>query len=654
VDDAQPFQQRGDQLLALDDEVFNGNHSPASIEKMVVLLEKLDRRWEALGWAHVLIQIQPTSRFARDTITRFEKQLGPEDPLTPDAANPALAIDLAGYPLPIFAARAKVRPPDAATSAIAFVESAGNVGLDFNYFVDRERMEQKVYSFDFSGGGVGVVDFDGNGWPDLYLTQSRHVPSVGEGDEPANALFLNLGGEFTDVADLAGVGDRGFGQGPAVGDINGDGFPDLYVTNLGRNVLYLNNGDGTFENITEPSGTGGDHYSLSAAFADLSGDGLPDLYVVNYLGGDSMELQCLDQGKRTQCSPLRFPGQPDQVFVNLGNGQFDEVAQAAMPSSEGPGRGMGLLVADFDGRQGLDVYVANDLMANRLYLNQSPSIPSDNTVSFSEQGRISGVAYDIRGRLQGSMGIAAEDVNRNGMLDIFVTNYWRESNNYFSQVAQSPQTLFNECAVEMNLSLASLQAVGWGTQFMDADLDGDWDLIVANGHLDENTGPPETKQSPHLFENVERQRFQPAPAGDYFSGKYFARAVARLDWNGDGLPDVCITHRAAPVALLTNTSQRLGNFVAIELRGVESSRDAIGAIVEVEAGGQRWFASLMSGSGFSAANQRQILLGLGPQTEVEKLTIRWPRGEPQVFENVPLDTRSLIVQGDDTLYSLPE
>jgi hypothetical protein len=242
------------------------------------------------------------------------------------------------------------------------------------------------------------------------------------------------------------------------------------------------------------------------------------------------------------------------------------------------------------------------------------------------------------------------------MLDMFVTNYANERNNYFSQVLQTPQPLFNDVSVEMNLATPSVATVGWGAQFVDAELDGDFDLFVANGHLDEYTGPPEAKQLPQMFENSGRPSFRSIPtASAFFQTESFGRAVATVDWNRDGLPDLCVSRRDAPVALLTNTSKPQGNFVAIELRGVQSSRDAVGAIVEIEAGGKLWTAPLAAGNGFSVSNQRQVMLGLGKQTRDDaKLTIRWPVGEPQVFENLPMDSRWLIIQGDSTLHALPQ
>lgn len=647
-DDAMAFQRRGDLLVRLENQFYRQYSSAASVELRIGLLEELDRHWEAYGWCEKLLDIAPYSTFARDAMARLEPHLDVNGPLTPASANPALAIDLQEYPLP----DTKTITDETAAlkthhgKSIQFRDRASEVGLNFEYFVDFPRKQDNVFSFDFAGGGAGVIDFDCDGWPDIYLSQSRHYPSVDEADEPRDSLFWNQRGEFVDAAEFARIDERQFGHGISVGDYNSDGFPDLHVNNLGSNRLYLNNGDGTFEDVTGPSRVGGDSFSLSSAFADFNGDSLPDLYIVNYLGADALELQCMHQGKRSQCSPLKFPGQPDQLYVNLGDGRFREMAaETGIHVTDDPGKGMGLLVGDFDGRDGLDVYVANDTSANHFYFNRDSGTEQ---FHFVEQGRVAGVAYSATGRLEGSMGIAANDVNCDGMLDIFVTNYKQEANNLFAQIAQAPQPIYSDLALEWNLSRSSTPLVGWGAQFLDADLDGDSDLIVANGHVDENATASEPAQVPFLFENTGAGFTSIPDASDYFQTKMFGRAVARIDWNCDGLPDLCITHMGTPVSLLTNWSERQGNFVVLELRGVQASRDAIGAVVEVNVGEQSWCHALLSGDGFSASNQRHLLMGIGKADEIESLKIRWPRGEPQEIRNLAANSRWLIIQGDAT------
>ncbi|MDP6057571.1 MAG: CRTAC1 family protein, partial [Pirellulaceae bacterium] len=656
---AAAFQRRGDQLLVFDDLLIRGEKTedgrrlPATVIKMIKALENLGRLWEALGWSHVLLETDPASEFAQDAILRLDRRLNFHTPLTLVEANPANAIDLSGLPLPAWPRDLQLTVPPTTVgtgSAVTFHDAARQVGLDFTYFLDHQRLKTRVYTFDFAGGGVGALDFDQDGWPDLYLTQSRSWPPVDLGQEPRNELFRNLDGEsFVRTTVLAGVGDQGFGHGPAIGDVNSDGFPDIYVANLGANCLYLNNGDGTFQDGTDVSGTAGDEFSLSVVIADLNGDGLPDLYVANYLGGDALSRQCTGGGQPIQCSPLHFPGQRDRFYVNLGDGRFrDATADAGMIPAEGAGKGMGVLVADVDGAGDLDLFLTNDTMANFLFVNRS----AGGAIRMEEVGHLAGVAYNELARIQGSMGIAAGDVNQDGMLDFLVTNFFKECNNMFVQMAREPHVLFDERSLATNLNWSSIEMVGWGAQFLDAELDGDLDLLVANGHLDKNTaGPSSGAMRPQFFENDGTARFVELPAaqlGPYFSGRYFGRALARLDWNCDGLSDLCVTHMGAPTALLVNTSQRRGRFVALQLHGVFANRDAIGAVVDLTTGDRHWTVQQMAGDGFEASNQRQIVVGLGDCDRVERLTIRWPDGGEQVFHDLAVDQVWILVEGNDT------
>ncbi|MDA1051385.1 MAG: FG-GAP-like repeat-containing protein [Planctomycetota bacterium] len=655
------FQRRGDQLLVFDDLLIrgprgeDGRRLPATVIEMIKALENLGRLWEALGWSHILLRTGAASEFAQDTISRLEQRLNFDTPLTLDEANLAKTIDISNLPLPEWPAGLKSSGPATAQpgSAITFHDAARQVGLEFTYFRDNRRLRKRVYTFDFAGGGAAALDYDQDGWPDLYLTQSCSWPPGDSGQEPQNALFRNLDGKsFAPTTGLAGVGDQGFGHGPAIGDVNSDGFPDIYIANVGANRLYLNNGDGTFQDATHTSGTAGDEFSLSAAIADLNGDGLPDLYVANYLGGDALSRQCEGGGQPIQCSPLLFPGQQDRLYVNLGDDRFRDAAlDAGMIPAEGAGKGMGVLAADIDGAGGLDLLVTNDTVANFLFINRT----ADGAIRMEELGHLAGVAYNELGHLQGSMGIAARDVNQDGMLDLFVTNFATERNNMFVQMPGESRGLFDERSVETNLGLTSTAMVGWGAQFLDAELDGDWDLLVANGHLDENTaGPLSGAMQPQFFENDGAARFAELPAaqlGPYFREPYFGRAVTRLDWNRDGLDDLCVTHLGAPTALLVNTSQRRGRFVALQLYGVSSNRDAIGAVVDVTTGDRHWTVQQMAGDGFEASNQRQIVVGLGNCDRVERLSIRWPNGSVQVFYDLAVDQEWMLVEDNQTPFN---
>ncbi|HJN13391.1 MAG TPA: FG-GAP-like repeat-containing protein [Pirellulaceae bacterium] len=647
------FLQRGEDLRMFDNLLMWGDlqevETNAQTTEMIEILERLGRLWEARGWSQVLLSTNADSSFAQAAIARLDQRLGPQTPLTLASANPATTMDYSEFPLPNLSSTADLSPGEDSESVVSFDDVARQAKLEFTYFLDKQRLAKLVYTFDFAGGGVAVLDFDQDGWHDLYLTQSCVWPPTDANQTHQNRLFRNHQGQsFKDCTRFAGVGDSGFGNGVAVGDVDGDGFPDLYINNLGRNRLFLNNGDGTFTDRTELSGTAGDDYSLSAVFVDLNRDGLPELYVVNYLDGDAMTRQCQRDGKPIQCSPLKFPGQQDRLYLNLGNGRFREVTdESGILDYEGIGKGMDAIAADLDGVGGPDLFVANDTTANFLFVNKSE--PGSRAVRLEERGALSGVAYDDLGRVQSSMGIAARDMNQDGLMDLFVTNFYKERNNLFVQTTQQPSLLFGDRSLAMNLSEPSLLAMGWGIQFLDAELDGDWDLAIANGYLDQNTAGAETgKMQPQFFENQDATRFRELSAlqlGPYFASHYFGRAMVRLDWNRDGLEDLCITHMEAPVTLLQNTSQRRGRFAAIQLRGVHSSRDAIGTTVQITAGGKQWTVQRTAGGGFEAASQQQILVGLGDCDSIEQLKVRWPDESEQVFRNVPADRELMLIQG---------
>jgi hypothetical protein len=272
-----------------------------------------------------LLRLDPVSKAASSAIVRLEKRLQPSTPLTLASANPALRVDLSDFPLPQWRASSGPQPSEEsvrATARVSFRNVASTVGLDFTYFIEERRHGERVHTFDFAGGGIGVIDCDLDLRPDIYLTQSRTLSADASEQEHTNRLLRNLRGtRFSDVTGVTDLEDKGFGQGAAVGDFNNDGFPDIYVTNVGQNRMFRNNGDGTFSDHTAAGGTAGNHFSLGAVLADVNGDGTPDLYVVNYLGGDAMTRQCGPMGKRIQCTPHRFPAQQDRLYVSENDGR---------------------------------------------------------------------------------------------------------------------------------------------------------------------------------------------------------------------------------------------------------------------------------------------------------------------------------------------
>ena len=637
--DAKVFADRADLLSSLEHQV-----DVLDFRLVSDILENLGREWESLGWAQVAIQYarpKDDVTWAHQRISRLRQTITADTPLVPDQL--ALSLDLSDWPLPDWNAGLP-SSREAVSGDLTFVDTSESAGISFSYFNGADAAH--AYMFEFSGAGVAVLDYDGDGWPDIYLTQGCPWPVDPNQDQYRDRLYRNLGnGSFEDVTEAAHLVDRGFGQGVAAGDFDNDGFPDLFVANIGENQLYRNNGDGTFSDMTAAAGLGGKRWTVSTLIADLSGDGLPELYEVNYLGGDDVFTEVCGSPP-IQCSPSFFPAENDRLFKNLGDGRFrDDSQQSGIlnPNIVANGKGMGIVAADFDGSHRLSLFIANDTTNNFFFLNQTN--PGAELL-FAERALVSGLALSLSGRSASCMGIAVGDVNRDNRLDLFVTNFFDEPNNLF---VQTESGLFNDEVRESRLHAPGYMLEGWGAQLLDADLDGLVDLVVANGHLDaypHTTGTP--LMPTQVFRNSGDRQFVEVPSNDlggYFEKKYLGRAVARLDWNRDGRPDVLVTHVHAPTALLTNQTPDTGHFLAVRLCGVQSARDAIGATVSIRAGGQSWSKQLVAGDGYQASNQRQLIFGLGSAAEVDEVKISWPSGDEETHRGFTADKQLLFIEG---------
>ena len=650
--EAELFAQHAKRLADLKYLVAAIPKDPEKVRPVAEIMESLGRHWEAIGWCQVaLADTSGNNEWARQILARLEKTTDKKTPMTLATANPAQKINLSSLSVPDLAkAGSDQSAGTTGLSDVSFTNSATAVGLDFSYFNGADPTIGRAYMFEFSGGGAAILDYDGDGWSDLYLTQGCAWPPDPAQQKYRNRLFRNLGnGRFQDVTEQAGLGDNGFGQGVTVGDINNDGFADLYVANIGANRLYQNNGDGTFTDVTATSGLAGAHWTISCLLADLNGDSWPDLYDVNYLTGDDLFTRaCTWEGKPTQCSPIDFPAAQDQVYLNRGNGTFQEVTKEAgivVPN----GKGMGVVAADFDGSRRLSLFVANDMTANFFFTNQT-SQPGGKLV-FKDRAVLGGLGFNDEGHADSCMGIAAGDVNRDGLLDLFVTNFRDEANNFF---LQRKGQLFDDVARQSRLREFGFLYEGWGTQFIDGELDGWPDLVVSNGHLE--ITDPSCRMPTQYFANLGNSQFANLPAaglGSYFQQVALGRSLALVDWNRDGKEDFLVTHVDSPTALLTNQTKQHGHFLAVQLRGVTSSRDAIGTTVRVTAGGQTWTRQLKAGDGFQASNQRQLIFGLGAADQVESLTISWPAGSDQTFENLAADHEFLFIEGNSQANKIP-
>jgi tetratricopeptide (TPR) repeat protein len=656
------FVERSENLQELFDTVtYVANHDQARSWHVVEMLEALGRFREAAEWGQItmtanagmMMRMTKDAQFAKAYQHILSQARHGSD------FNPALQLAVQQYPEwkpGEIKSQSDSNASPELLSRLKFRDDAAASGLNFSYFNADDPATDGMRMQELTGGGVGVLDADSDGWPDVYLTQGCVWPP-GTDASRTDKLFLNRRGRsFSDVADSAGLGDPEFGQGVSVADFNNDGFDDILVGNIGANRLYFGNGDGTFSDMTEPSGIVGNDWTSSCASGDFNGDSLTDLFVVNYLHGNKVyEAICYNQNIAVTCAPSNFEATADQLWINLGDGRFEDQSQLYGIDVPG-GPGLGIVVANLNSDQRLDVFVANDQKANFCFLNQPTEVAASGKEPlprFQEQAILSGLAFDREGKAQACMGVAAGDVNADGTPDIFVTNFVNEYNTlYLSQ----PGGVFLDSSLTADLAGPSYKVLGFGTSFLDGDLDGRLDLVVANGHIgDHRHFGQGFRMQPQVFSNtgtLSSPRFaevRAEDAGSYFKRELLGRGLAVLDWNRDGRPDFCVSHLDAPVAVLTNESPDVGHFVAIRLCGVDSSRDAIGTRLRVLTGGQSSSLQLMSGTSFQSSSQRYLLIGLADATKIDELILEWPSGELQSFRDIVADQMLTIVEGRPTL-----
>ena len=536
---------------------------------------------------------------------------------------------------------------------MSFEDRARAAGIEFRYFSGAASPGEGKLIYQNLGGGVAAIDFDGDLWPDLYFAQGAPHPNDFEDHGYRDRMYRNRGnGRFDDVTLNTGLGDLRHTLGVAAGDIDNDGFPDLYLANAGSNRLYRNNGDGTFGDITAAAGISGRFCTASCLIADLNGDAWPDLFDVNYVAEPKVyELTCEKEGKVRSCDPALFAAEHDRLLLSLGDGRFEDVSSESgirVPN----GKGLGIVAADLTASGRLDMFVANDGTGNFLFMNEASE--RGGRPAFREEALAAGVALSENGNVQASMGVAIDDADGDGLLDLFVTNFYEESSAFYRQMTAG---VFEDARRRFGLREPSLFQLGFGTQFIDGELDGYPDLIVTNGHIDDyrDTGRP-FRMRPQYFRNVAGRRFEELKAdslGPFFGGEYLGRGLARLDWNRDGREDIVISHLDVPAALLTNTTSHRGHFLVLTLVGTESARDAIGTSVRCTAAGHTRYRQLTAGDGYMASNERRLVFGLGDQSEVDELSIRWPTGREQTYEHVAAGRHWLAIENRQELVHLP-
>ena len=473
-------------------------------------------------------------------------------------------------------------------------------------------------------GGVALLDYDNDGYLDIYLVNSLTADMVKSKGKTKSALYHNNGdGTFADVSDKAGVADIGWGMGVAIGDYDNDGFDDIYVTCLGPNHLLKNNGNGTFTDVTQKAGVGDPRWSAGASFVDYDNDGKLDLFVSNYVDFDVNHLpefgkgrSCQFKGIPVQCGPRGLPGAGDALYHNNGDGTFTDVAKKAGVSDPDGYYGLGVICSDFDGDGLVDIYVANDSTPNFLYHNNGDG-------TFKDIGFPSGTAVNENGSEQGSMGVTLGDYDHDGKLDLFVTNFDDDYNTLYHNDGHGS---FTDVSYAAKIAAVSLPYVSWGTKFFDYDNDGWVDLLVVNGHV-----YPQLltyRQRNFVHHNNRDGTFSEVgeKLGAPFSEKRTGRGAAFGDIDNDGDVDVIINNLDGAPQLLRNDGGNTNNSVLIKTIGVKSNRDGIGAKVTIVSGDLRQVEDVLSGGSYISQNDLRLHFGLETRTKIDSIEVRWPSG----------------------------
>jgi hypothetical protein len=491
------------------------------------------------------------------------------------------------------------------------------------------------------GAGCAFFDYDNDGWMDIYLVNSGrsdfYTPTV----SLRNALYVNnRDGTFRDVTEKAGVAGGGFGMGVAAGDYDADGWQDLYVTSYGRNILYHNNGDGTFTDVTERAGVAAPGWSTCAVWFDYDSDGRLDLFVSSFVAYDkSQNIFCGDNllKRRYYCIPRVFKPTPSRLFRNNGNGTFTETSRESGIASVS-GKSFGAVATDVSNDGLIDLFVANDTVANFLFVNRGGG-------RFEEMGLLAGVGYGEAGNARSGMGVDAGDYDGDGWQDLFVANIDRE---IFSLYRNQKDLTFADEPGEIGPATRALS--GWGLKFFDYDNDGDPDLFLANGHPDDmieaQASYVKYKEPLLMFENTGRAfRNVSAQSGPVFARDFPARGMAVGDYDNDGDVDVLVSNNGEPPLLLRNQGGNRNKWLGLQLVATRSNASAVGALITWQAGGARRSRLKTGGGSYLASHDPREILGLGRASRVESLEIRWPSGRVDRLANLPVNTYIKVTEG---------
>ncbi len=533
----------------------------------------------------------------------------------------------------------------AAAPAFRFDDVTAAAGIQFQLTCGSAGKE---YIMDSLCGGVAVLDYDGDGWMDLFLLNGSTLEGLRTGQHPASKLYRNnRKGGFEDVSTRSGLTRDGWGMGAAVGDYNNDGRPDLFLTYFTGAALYRNNGDGAFTDVTSEAGVSNPgRWGTSAAFGDYDHDGFLDLYVANYVDLDLENLPafgsgpfCQYRGIAVSCGPRGLKGSRDRMYRNQGDGTFRDVSNSLNIDPEGH-YGLGVIWADATGDGCLDLYVANDSSPSLFYRGDCKG-------GLTENGVAAGIAYSDDGREQAGMGVDFGDYDRDGRPDLVKTNFSDDTNNLYRNQGDGE---FTDMAGPAGFGPVSIPFLGFGVRFFDFDNDGWKDVFVANGHvnpqMDAHSFGVSYAQRALLFHNTGNGRFEEIGqrVGAAMKAARVSRGAAVADFDNDGRLDLVITNLDASPVLLRNASAA-GNWLRIRSVGGKSNRDGYGARVEVTAGGVTQADEVRAGSSYASSSDPRLHFGLGKAARADRVVVRWPSGREDSIQNLPANQEIVVEEG---------
>jgi hypothetical protein len=541
-----------------------------------------------------------------------------------------------------------------AAPAEQFVEVSAKAGIHFT--LASGGIEKRYIIEAKGGGGIAWIDYNRDGYPDLFLVNGSTFEHWRRGDSPRSRLYRNNGdGTFTDVSAGSGLDHRGWGMGVCVGDYDNDGYDDLYVTYYGGNVLYRNNGNGTFTDVTKQAHVGGHGWGMGCAFGDYDSDGQLDLYVANYVDVDIDRLgepgsapNCTYRGIATFCGPRGLPGGRDVLYHNNGDGTFADVTEKA---GIDPDRyfGLGVVMGDYDHDGHLDIYVANDSTPSSLYHNNGDG-------TFTDVGVESGVAYSGEGQEQAGMGTDFGDYDNDGWLDLVKGNFSDDTENLYHN---NRDGTFTDLTYPAGLGDVSWLLTTFGAKFLDYDNDGWKDILLADGQtfpqMDHYPTGITYAERNLLFHNLHDGKFQEVGlrSGPGLAIKKVSRGLATADYDNDGDLEIMVSNMNASPDLLRHARRNSNHAILVKTVGTRSNRDGIGTEITVVTGSLKQFDTIRSGGSYLSSSDLRAHFGLGAVTKVDRLELRWPSGQTDVLRDLPADRVLVVEEGKGLVESRP-